>query len=199
MIVPPEKKSVQRKRNEKQRAAKAAKDASSPSREEVFSGQPDEHIRQLLLDGEKVLRVARIHPAIYWKSIVMALLGILLLFKAFNLGVFFMIVAGLMAVVAWMTKHFLMLALTNKRVLLRYGIIKLEVIQIHHRKIESVELGWTILGQFLGYASVMITGTGSRVSIVPFIADAPQFRKDLEQILLRIADGQSADEAASHD
>ena len=74
--------------------------------------------------------------------------------------------------------------------LLRYGIIKLEVVQIHHRKIESVELGWTILGQILGYASVMITGTGSRVSVIPWIANAPQFRKELEAIVLEIEEGQ---------
>lgn len=175
------------------------KKAAASVREEIFTGQPHDHIRQLLLDGEKILRVARIHPAIYWKSAAMGIVGFLLLFKAFNLGVFLLFVAVIMATLAWMTSHFLMLALTNKRVLLRYGIIKLEVVQIHLRKIESVELGWTIPGQIFGYASIMITGTGSRVSIIPFIADAPQFRRALEQILLRIADGQTADEAASHD
>lgn len=176
------------------------KTVTKPSiREDVMSGQPQEHIQQLLLDGETVLNIAQIHPAIYWKSIAMLVFGLLLLMPAFNLGVFFIIVAGILAVYAWMTKHFLMLALTSKRVLLRYGIIKLDVVQIHHRKIESVELGWTILGQLLGYASVMITGTGSRVSVIPFIANAPQFRKELEQILLNIAEGKTGEEAAKND
>lgn len=158
-------------------------------RERIVAGQPQEHIAQLLLEGEEVLRVARIHWAIYWKGCAVALLGLILLFYAFNLGVFFLIVAAITLGVAWLTRHFLMLALTNKRVLIRYGIIQLEVIQIHHRKIESVELGWTIMGQLLGYASVMVTGTGSRVSIVPYIANAPAFRKELEQIILNIEEG----------
>jgi hypothetical protein len=157
-------------------------------REHVLSGQPNEHIQQLLLDGEEIIRVATIHPGIYWKGIAVLILALILLVFAFNLGVLMLIVSAIMLVVAHLTKHFLLLALTNKRVLIRYGVIKLDVIQIHHRKIESVELAWTIMGQLMGYASVMITGTGSRVSIVPFIANAPQFRKELENILVKIDD-----------
>lgn len=166
-----------------------------PKRENIVSGQPHEHIRQLLLEGEQVVRIAQIHPAIYWKGGVLAVIAILcmILFPAaMNLWLFLLFVAGILLIFATLTKHFLMLALTNKRVLLRYGIIKLEVVQIHHRKIESVELGWTILGQILGYASVMITGTGSRVSVIPWIANAPQFRKELEAIVLEIEEGKKA-------
>jgi membrane protein implicated in regulation of membrane protease activity len=176
-----------------QESVRKEKKQKKPSpREQIIEGQPHEHIRQLLLDGEEVIRVARIHPAIYWKGGAVLLLGLLLLFPATNLGLFLIFVATLVLCAAYLTQHFLMLALTTKRVLIRYGIIKLEVVQIHHRKIESVELGWTILGQIWGYASVMITGTGSRVSVIPYIADAPQFRKELEQILLDIEENGAA-------
>jgi hypothetical protein len=165
------------------------------SREKIVSGQPQEHIRQLLLEGEQVVRIAQIHPAIYWKGGVLGAISILcmILFPgAMNLWLFLLFVAGILLVYASLTKHFLMLALTNKRVLFRYGIIKMDVVQIHHRKVESVELGWTILGQMLGYASVMITGTGSRVSIIPYVANAPQFRKDMESIVMEIEEGKTA-------
>jgi hypothetical protein len=165
------------------------------TRENIVAGQPAEHIRQLLLEGEQVVRIAKIHPAIYWKGGVLGAIAILcmILFPAaMNLWMFLLFVAGVLLIYASLTKHFLMLAVTNKRVLFRYGIIKMDVVQIHHRKIESVELGWTILGQMLGYASVMITGTGSRVSIIPYIANAPQFRKDLESIVMEIEEGKTA-------
>ena len=165
------------------------------TRESIVAGQPAEHIKQLLLEGEQVVRIAQIHPAIYWKGGVLAVIALLcMLFfpAAMNLWLFLLFVAGILLIYATLTKHFLMLAVTNKRVLLRYGIIQLEVVQIHHRKIESVELGWTILGQILGYASVMITGTGSRVSVIPWIANAPQFRKDLESIIMEIEEGKVA-------
>lgn len=165
------------------------------TREKIVAGQPTEHIAQLLLDGEQVVRIATIHPAIYWKGGVLGVIAILcmILFPgAMNLWLFLLFVAGVLLIFAALTKHFLMLALTNKRVLFRYGIIKMDVVQIHHRKIESVELGWTILGQILGYASVMITGTGSRVSVIPYIANAPQFRSELESIVLEIEEGKTA-------
>lgn len=166
----------------KPKAAKGAK------REQVL-GKPQEHLQQLLLEGEELIRVATIHPGIYWKGIAVFVFAVLLLLTPIrNLGFLFIAVSLIMLGVAHITKHFLLLALTNKRVLIRYGVIHLDVIQIHHRKIESVELGWTIMGQLLGYASVMITGTGSRVSIVPFIANAPDFRRALENILMQIDD-----------
>jgi uncharacterized membrane protein YdbT with pleckstrin-like domain len=164
-------------------------------REKIIAGQPNEHIRQLLLDGEQVVRVAEIHPAIYWKGAALGIIALLCAVAfpvAINLWIFLLIVSGIVLAGATITKHFLMLVLTNKRVLIRRGIIQLEVIQMHHRKIESVELAWTILGQFLGYASVVVTGTGSRVAVVPWIANAPQFRKEMESIVMEIEEGKTA-------
>lgn len=178
----------------KQESERRRKTANA-ARERILAGQPHEHIRQLLVEGEEVVRVAYIHPAIYWKGGVLGVLTLLFLIiwpGAINLWLFLLLVAGILLATAAVTKHFLMLVLTNKRVLIRHGIIQLEVIQIHHRKIESVELGWTLLGQLLGYASVVITGTGSRVAVVPWIANAPKFRKDMEAIILQIEEGQTA-------
>lgn len=178
----------------KQESARRKKAAQGAGRERILAGQPHEHIKQLLVEGEQVVRVAEIHPAIFWKGGVLAVLTLLFMIMwpgAINLWLFLLLVAGILLGTAALTRHFLMLVLTNKRVLIRHGIIQLEVIQIHHRKIESVELGWTILGQILGYASVVITGTGSRVVIVPWIANAPKFRKEMESIILEIEEGKA--------
>lgn len=171
----------------------------TPQREKILGESARAQVEALLLDGEKILRIAEIHPAIYWKGGALLAFALVLLILAFNLGLFMLFVAGVTLAYAYVTKQFLMLVVTNKRVLARYGIIKLEVVQIHHRKIESVELGWTILGQFLGYASIMITGTGSRVTVIPYVAQAPRFRKELEQILLHIAEGTKPDDPSIHD
>jgi uncharacterized membrane protein YdbT with pleckstrin-like domain len=165
-------------------------------RENVMSGVAMDHIRQMLLDGEKIIHVARISPFIFWKTGAVAVLAIFLLVVAKNLGIFMLLVTLLMGIHAILARHFLMLALSNKRVFFRYGILQLDVVHIHLRKIESVELSWTVLGQLLGYASVVITGTGSRVAIIPFVADAAVFRKRLEQELVDVAESDSANGAA---
>lgn len=139
------------------------------------------YARTLLRPDETMVEIAAIHPGIYWKSIAVAVIAAFLLLKVFNLGVLLAVVAALMFGIAWMTRHYLMLALTDKRVLIRHGIVNLDVIQMQLSRVESVELARTIMGRLLGYATVMVTGTGSRVTAIPFIANAEAFRAALDQ------------------
>lgn len=141
-------------------------------------------LRSMLTPDERILNHAIISPGIYWKGIAVLAVALLMCLKAFNLGVFLLLVAIVILTIAHLTKHFLLLSATNKRVIMRAGIMNLDVIQLRYSKIESVELAWTIIGQFLGYASVVITGTGSRVVVIPFIADAVQFREAVNQQLM---------------
>ena len=141
-------------------------------------------LRSMLTPDERVIYHAAISPGIYWKGIGMLAIALLALIKAFNLGVFLLIVTAIILTIAHLTKHFLLLAATNKRIIMRAGIMNLDVIQLRYSKVESVEVAWTIIGQFLGYATVVITGTGSRVIMIPFVADAQQFREAVNQQLM---------------
>ncbi len=141
-------------------------------------------VKELLRKDEQVLRVAQIHRGIYWKTAFVGALTLFLLFTPlFNLGVFLALVTVIMFTIATLYKHFLLLVLTNRRVFLRYGIVRVDTIQIRHSRIESVETERTIMGQILGYAAVVIYGTGSRTTAIPFIADALEFRNELDEML----------------
>ena len=144
----------------------------------------EEALQSILMPGEKVLRIAQISPGIYWKGVVVFVLSLIIMTTiAFNLGLFLMFVSVLMLAVSYLTRYFLLLAATDKRVIIRHGIINLDTIQFRYTKLESVELSRTIIGQILGYASVVITGTGSRITVVPFIGNASKFREELNKIL----------------
>lgn len=142
-------------------------------------------VQSLLQENEQVLRVAQIHWGIYWKAIAVGIIAVLLLLSPimFNLGVFLAGVAVLMFIIEALYKYFLLLVLTDKRVFLRYGILRIDTIQIRHSRIESVETEKTIMGRILGYAAVVIYGTGSRRTAIPFIADATEFRNELDEML----------------
>lgn len=145
----------------------------------------EEALQSILMPGEKILRIAQISAGIYWKGFAVLLFAVVLLFSGilFNLGLFFILVSVLMLSVSYLTRYFLLLAATDKRIIIRHGILNLDTIQFRYTKLESVELSRTIIGQILGYASVVITGTGSRVTVIPFIADASRFRQELNKIL----------------
>lgn len=142
-------------------------------------------LRAQLREGEEVVRIADIHAGIYWKSAALLLLSLFLLTTLFNLGVFMMIVTIIVFSAAYLAKYYLFLAVTTQRVLIRHGIINLDTIDMPHERIESVELARTIMGRLLGYATVVISGTGSRVAIIPFIADAESFRAAVDELVFK--------------
>ncbi|MCB9991297.1 MAG: PH domain-containing protein [Rhodospirillales bacterium] len=166
---------------------KAGTNMKAPARDRK---QPDPAIQSLIKPDEKVIRVATIHPGIYWKTVCVAILAFLLILTPVrNLGFFLAFVALVMYVLASMYKKFLVLVLTDKRVFLRHGILRVDTIQIRHSRIESVETERTITGQLLGYAAVVIYGTGSRRTAIPFIADALEFRNELDEMLAEYEEG----------
>lgn len=136
-----------------------------------------------LREGETLKRVAQVHWGIYWKGFALLLLSLFLMLTVFNLGAFFLLVAAVVLSFAYLTKHYLLLVLTDKRLIVRHGILNLETVQMHFNRIESVEVFRPPVGRLLGYATVVVTGTGSRVTSVPFIADADAFRGDLDHMI----------------
>lgn len=145
-----------------------------------------------LSDDETVIRAATISKGIYWKGIFLYVLSLFLLIKAFNLGVFFFVVASIITGIEYLTQHFLILVLTNKRVFMRYGIIQLDMLQFRLSKVESVEVETPPMGRLLGYGRVVITGTGSQIRAIPFVQDAGAFRHDLNEILDAIEEGKTS-------
>ena len=139
----------------------------------------------ILQGGEEARMRAVIHPGIYWRAVAVLCLAVFLLFKAFNLGLFLLLVSMIMFMFAQATKYYLLLLLTDRRVIVRFGILNLETIQFHYNKIESVEVVWPPMGRIFGYGSVFITGTGSRVVSVPYIGNAREIRTAIDNLITR--------------
>lgn len=145
-----------------------------------------------LLEGEQMIVQGRVHPAIFWKAVGVMGLAVVMLFKAFALGLFLCFVAAVMMALAALTRRYLVLILTDKRVIIRAGIAFVELIEIRHSQIESVELFYTLPGQIFGYASVVVSGTGRRNVMVPFMENAVEFRRALEEMLIKRDDASIA-------
>lgn len=139
-----------------------------------------------LRENEHVLAQAVISTGIYWKSIaILTFATVVLLFVAYQLSILFFLVAGVAFVYAYLIKHALLMVVTNQRVIIRSGIIKVDTVQIRLDRIESVEIQRTIPGQFLNYATVVITGTGTTLAFIPYMANAQHVRDRLDDILYK--------------
>lgn len=138
-----------------------------------------------LRDGERVLISARISQGIYWKPIAVLVLALFFFTFAPPLGFFLSLVSVIMGGYFYLMKHFMMFTVTNQRLLMRSGIIKIDTLQIRLERIESVEIQRTLVGQFLNYATLMVTGTGTRLAFLPYIENAIELRNILDDILYK--------------
>lgn len=145
----------------------------------------DSDIAEMLLKDEEIILSGRIHPAIYWKAVAVALFSVpVALFIAWELGTLLAVVSLLMFVHATALRLILMVVVTNKRLLTRYGLLQIDVVDVHFDKIESIELERMLPGYMFGYSNVVVMGTGQRYIVIPFVANGPAIRRAFNEITL---------------
>lgn len=156
------------------------------------------YVRSVLQPGEEVIFTSRIHWTIYLAPLVALAVtaGFGFLFHS-NLYVPNALDAGTMRLLlgyatlallaitlvmfmgAWFKRATTEIAVTDKRVIYKRGLIWRRTKEINMEKIESVDVDQTILGRVLGFGTVVIHGTGS-VSAPFFGIDDPlQFRNSI--------------------
>jgi hypothetical protein len=138
-----------------------------------------------LLPGEVIRESAVIHNGIFWKAGAVFLIAVIVaLFAVVELGILLAVTAVLMGIYAIIKKEILMLVVTNKRILVRYGILQVDVVDMHFDKIESVELERMAPGYIMGYSNVVVMGTGNRYIVIPYVANGIQIRRAYNERVL---------------
>lgn len=73
-------------------------------------------------------------------------------------------------------------AITNKRVIIKTGLISRRTFEMNHSKIESVNVDQGILGRMLGYGTIRLVGSGGTKEIFPKIQNPLEFRKKFQEM-----------------
>jgi uncharacterized membrane protein YdbT with pleckstrin-like domain len=68
-------------------------------------------------------------------------------------------------------------AVTNRRVVIKVGLISRHTIELNLQKIEGIGVDQGILGRILGYGTIIVSGTGGTKEPFHRIADPLAFRK----------------------
>ncbi len=124
------------------------------------------YINQILIDGEQVIYQARLS---LWSQFVLILLGLVLL-PLFGFGL-------ILFLWAWLICKTTELAITNKRIISKSGIIKRTTMELRLDKIESIKVDQGVLGRMLNYGAITISGTGGDKTPIESIADPLHFQK----------------------
>ncbi len=73
-------------------------------------------------------------------------------------------------------------AITNKRVMVKTGLISRKTLEMNHSKIESVNVEQSILGRILGFGTIRIVGTGGTKESFTNIKKPLTFRKRFQEL-----------------
>ncbi len=138
-----------------------------------------------LVDGEEILNVTVIHKGIYWQAIAIAIITALVgIFIAYQLMFVLGAAALVSALYAFLRQKLYVLVLTNKRIFARYGLLKMDMVDMRFNTIESMETEQMLPGMIMGYANLVVMGTGNRYITIPYVANAKAIRKTFNQMVL---------------
>jgi len=124
------------------------------------------YVDSVLISGETVLHRGRVS---LWPHAGKTLLGIVLL-PLFGIG---LILLAWVYVIYRTTE----IAITNKRIIAKFGFISRSTIEINLPKIESLQVDQGVLGRMFDYGTVIVAGAGTPNLSIPGIAAPLRFRK----------------------
>lgn len=86
-----------------------------------------------------------------------------------------------MLISGYITKATTEVALTNQRVILKWGLVRRNTIETYLDKVEGIAVDQSILGRLLNYGSVAVRGTGGGTTPCPGIASPQEFRRAVNE------------------
>jgi uncharacterized membrane protein YdbT with pleckstrin-like domain len=141
------------------------------------------YVNNILSDNESVLLSAKLHwinyvPAIIWLAIVVALVTAIEDDSAsFLTGLIGTSIVIASLLLTWLKHWTTELAITDRRVVAKTGLIARNTNELNRAKIEGVDVQQSILGRLLDYGTISVRGTGGSIAPIPRISNPIAFRK----------------------
>jgi uncharacterized membrane protein YdbT with pleckstrin-like domain len=129
------------------------------------------YLNSILEPGEKVRYHTTVSWTTYTAAILLAICALASLLagasypEMVNIGWFASIVFAVAAIVAffpaWFRRWTTEIAVTDRRIILKRGLIHRHTVEMNMQKVESVDVDQTLIGRLFNYGNVTIRGTGS--------------------------------------
>jgi uncharacterized membrane protein YdbT with pleckstrin-like domain len=146
------------------------------------------YVQRVLQPGEQVRQISSIHWVGYWPGVAMGLLAVVawwfsetrLLpgiwrYTAYALT----LVAVVLFVQQWLRWWVTEIAVTDRRVIYKKGLIRRRTNEMNMDKVESVQIDQSILGRMLDYGDVTILGTGEGFETLRTVANPIELRNSI--------------------
>lgn len=145
------------------------------------------YVESSLIPGEQVLYKTGLHwIVLFWPAFfgaILALIGLPLLFAGEMpmAGIFFLTVAGTVVLLGYLARKATEMAVTNKRIIIKVGLLSRRTFELLLSKVESIGVQEGLLGRMFGYGSVVVHGTGGTPEPFKNVAHPLEFRRQVQQ------------------
>lgn len=123
------------------------------------------YVASVLIAGERVVHQGRVS---LWPYALAIALGVLL--AVVGIGVVILIWV-------WIKTSSTEVAITNKRIIAKFGFIQRRTVEINLAKVESIQVDQTLAGRILNYGTLVVAGGGNPFAPIPSIHDPIEFRR----------------------
>lgn len=124
------------------------------------------YVEGALIKDEKILHTGHIS---LWSVSGLLVLGLVLL-PVFGIG----LVLWAIAFIKFKTTE---LAITNKRVIAKFGFISRKTVELNINKVESIQVDQSVLGRLFDFGTLVISGAGNPQAPIPGISNPMAFRR----------------------
>jgi uncharacterized membrane protein YdbT with pleckstrin-like domain len=139
------------------------------------------YVDNSLIPDEQVVFRARLNKIIFLPPVLLLAISIWLFSYGVPLGgesvLALAILWGLVKYVDYASSEF---AVTNKRVIIKVGILRRRTVEMLNTKVEAVSVNQGILGRIFGYGNIVVTGTGGTNEPFNGISSPLEFRRAVQ-------------------
>ena len=140
------------------------------------------YVTLVLGESEKVETSAKISLFAFIPHCFTALVLLIYGVNAYFYGGRFIFAALLVILNAVLVYFSTELAVTNRKVIAKFGFIRRDAIELRLEKVESIAVVQGILGRLLNYGTIKVNGAGTTARI-PCISNPFEFKKKVEECI----------------
>jgi membrane protein YdbS with pleckstrin-like domain len=149
------------------------------------------YVENNLLPNEQVTYWAKLHwiiylwPLLFLFAAVAAAVGVAAsgLQGGWIASAVFAAIAALSFLPPWVDSLSSEFAVTNKRVLIKIGLVRRHSLELLLAKVEGIGVDQTLAGRILGYGTITVTGTGGTRESFQRISRPLEFRRQVQASL----------------
>jgi len=163
------------------------------------------YVEQNLTPGEQILYKTGLHwIVLFWPVFFAALFALpglfILLGSIFNMkdkdagavaiaGLLWLVVAGTLVLFGYLRRKATEIAVTNKRIVIKTGLLNRRTFELLLSKIESIGVEEGLLGRWLGYGLAVVRGTGGTPEPFKNVALPQELRRQVQQAEQKVTIG----------